>query len=254
MRQLSDASRGSARCWPPTRRRRPRVRPTGSRISLASVNPSDDGDLQPTDLAWRPPDGAELLVRASAVDKSVDFYRVRADGTVIGALQLPDAMVFGPDWDVSGPAWSPTGDRLAYNQVEKIAGDPGGHFRVHVVGPDGTGDVALPGPLDPLVHEAWPVWSPDGRWIAVEHFVFGEPGEGWLAMLPSDGRAPARDLLPRGPAHPDGGIVKTWTPDGTRVIARNNGSGKMWSIDPSTGAIEEIAWSAIDLPDMRRLP
>lgn len=223
-------------------------------ISLATVNPSADGDLQPTDLAWRPPNGAELLVRARASDQSVDFYRVRSDGTAIGALQLPDAKAFGPDWDVSGPAWSPSGDRIAYNQVEKIDGDPGGHFRVHIVLPDGTSDLTLPGPSDPLVHEGWPVWSPDGRWIAVEHFVFGDPGEDWLAMLPSDGSAPARDLLPRGPGHPGGGIVKTWSPDGTRVIARNDGSGKMFSIDPVSGRFEEITWSAVDLPDTRRMP
>jgi dipeptidyl aminopeptidase/acylaminoacyl peptidase len=222
-------------------------------IDLKTANPTAYGQLHATDLAWRPPNGAELLVRAEAFDRTVDFYRVRADGTVLGRLNLKDLQVFGPQWDVSGPAWSPTGDRIAYNQVEPLQGDPDGHFRIHVVQPDGTGDIVLPGPVDPLVHEAWPVWSPDGRWIAVEHFTFGDPGDDWLALLPSDGSGPARDLLPRRVAHPDGGIVKTWLPDGSRLIARNNGSGAMFSIDPVTGAVEEITWSAVDLPDTRRL-
>lgn len=223
-------------------------------VSLASANPSAYGQLHPTDLAWRPPDGTELLVRAEAFDRSVDFYRVRADGTVLGRLGLPDPRLFGPEWDVSGPAWSPSGDRIAYNQVEPTTGDPSGHFRVHVVRPDGTGDVTLPGPPDPLINEAWPVWSPDGRWIAVEHFTFGEPGDDWIAVLPSDGSAPAGDLLPRRPGSPDGGIVKAWTPDGARVIARSNGFGTMFSIDPVSRQVEEITWSAIDLPDIRRMP
>lgn len=222
-------------------------------VSLAGIKPATPGTPQPTDIVWRPPDGAELLVRASAADRSVDFYRVRADGTVIGALGLPDPKAFGPDWDISGPSWSPTGDRLAYNQVEKISQDPGGHFRVHVVRADGTADAALPGPSDPLTHEAWPVWSPDGRSIAVEHFVFGSPGKDWVALLPSDGSAPARDLLPPQPASPDGGIVKAWLPDGTRLIARANGFNRMYSIDPVGDAVEEIHWSAADLPDSRRL-
>jgi hypothetical protein len=214
----------------------------------------DIGDLRPTDLAWRPPSGAELLFRASAFQNGPqDLYVVNADGSGLRSLRIRGSMIFGSDWDVSGPSWSPTGDRIAYNQVEPISGDPAGHFRVHVVKPDGTGDVTLPGPSDPLVHEAWPVWSPDGRWIAVEHFVFGEPGDDWLAMLPGDGSGPGRDILPRGPASPDGGIVKTWSPDGTRVIAYNKGSGKAWSIDPTTGQVEDIAWPASDLPDIRRL-
>jgi Tol biopolymer transport system component len=222
-------------------------------VDLRTANPSAYGQLHPTDLAWRPPDGAELLVRAAAFDRSVDFYRVRADGTVLARLGLSDPMLFGPDWDVSGPTWSPAGNQIAYNQVEAIGVDGAGRFRVHTVLPDGTGDRRLPGPADTEINEAWPVWSPDGRWIAVEHFTFGSPGDDWVALLPSDGSAPARDLLPRSTASPDGGLVKVWTPDGSRLLVRSDGTGKMFSIDPATGAIETIPWAASDLPDTRRL-
>jgi dipeptidyl aminopeptidase/acylaminoacyl peptidase len=213
----------------------------------------DIGPVEPTDLAWRPPFGAQLLFRGEQGNGKQDLYLVNSDGTGLHGLGLPSNLIFGSQWDVSGPSWSPVGDRIAYNQIEPISADPGGHFRIHVVMPDGTGDVTLPGPSEPLVQEAWPVWSPDGRWIAVEHFVFGEPGEDWLAMLPSDGSVRARDLLNRGPASPGGGIVKNWSPDGTRVIAYNKGTGRMWSIDPSSGRAEEITWTAGDLPDMRRM-
>lgn len=229
------------------------------RLVLAHVDGSpptivDIGDLAPTDVAWRPPTGAQLLFRGKALSGAQDLYLVNADGTGLRGLGLPSPLLFGPEWDVSGPSWAPTGDRIAYNQVEPIPQDPAGIFRVHVVRPDGTGDVTLPAPSDPLVNEAWPVWSPDGRWIAVEHFTFGEPGDDWMAVLPSDGSSPARDLLPRRPGSPDGGIVKAWTPDGTRVIARSNGFGTMFSIDPVSRQVEEITWSAIDLPDIRRMP
>jgi WD40-like Beta Propeller Repeat len=213
------------------------------------------GDLRPTDMAWRPPSGAQLLFRANHVPAGAqDLYLVNADGTGLHSLNIRGSMIFGADWDVSGPTWSPTGDRIAYNEVEPTSNERGGTFRVHVVQPDGTGQVTLPGPADRLIHEAWPVWSPDGRSIAVEHFTFGDPGDDWLAVLPSDGSAPARDLLPRAPANPDGGLVKSWSPDGTRVIAYNKGSGKLWSIDPVSGQVEEVPWPAVDLPDIRRLP
>ena len=211
----------------------------------------DLGDASPTDMAWRPPNGAQLLVRATTKGGGQDFYLVGADGILIRKFGLPTPMRFGPDYENSGPAWSPDGRLIAYNRVEPLDGDPGGHFRVHVIRADGTGDVALPGPSDLLVHEAWPVWSPDGRWIAVEHFVFG--GDDWLAMLPSDGSAPARDLLPKGSVHPDGGVTKMWTPDGSRVVAYVRGPGETYLIDPVTGSYEKAAWAATSEPDYRRL-
>ena len=113
----------------------------------------DIGDLSPTDLAWRPPTGAQLLFRAeTSPSGSQDLYLVNADGTGLRGLGLPSPLLFGSDWDVSGPAWSPTGDRIAYNRVESAAGAPDGHFRVHLVRPDGTGDVTLPGTSDPVVN------------------------------------------------------------------------------------------------------
>ena len=213
----------------------------------------DLGDARPTDMAWRPPAGAELLVRATTKGGGQDFFLIRADGTFIRSFGLPSPLRFGPDWENSGPAWSPDGKLLAYNRVEPLDGELNGHFRVHVIRADGTGDVALPGPSEPLVHEAWPIWSPDGRWIAVEHFAFGNPGEDWMAILPSDGSAPARDLLPRGPAAPDGGIISTWTPDGGRVIAYVKGKGETFLIDPVNGKVEKAGWTAVSEPDYVRL-
>ena len=213
----------------------------------------DLGDASPTDMAWRPPAGAELLVRATIKGGGQNFFLVRADGTLIRSFGLPSPLRFGTQWENSGPAWSPDGTLLAYNRVEPLDGDLSGHFRVHLIRADGTGDVTLPGPSEPDVHEAWPVWSPDGRWIAVEHFVLGDPGEDWIAILPSDGSAPARDLLPRGPGIRDGGIIKTWTPDGSRVVAYLRGKGQTFLIDPVTGTSEKASWNAAAEPDYRRL-
>ena len=213
----------------------------------------DLGDARPTDMAWRPPTGAELLVRATTHGGGQDFFIVRADGTLIRSFGLPSPLRFGSEPENSGPAWSPDGAFVAYNRVEPLDGELTGHFRVHVIRADGTGDAALPGPSDSLVHEAWPVWSPDGRWIAVEHFVFGEAGADWTAILPSDGSAPAHDLLPRGASAPDGGIVNTWTPDGGRVVAFVRGPGQTFLIDPVTRKYEKAGWTAVSEPDYVRL-
>jgi WD40-like Beta Propeller Repeat len=213
----------------------------------------DLGDVQPTSLAWRPPNGAELLVRGRALDDRQDLYLMNADGTNVRPLRLPSPRIFGPDWDVSGPQWSPGGDRIAYNVVEPTTGDPAGHFRVHFIQPDGTGDLTPPGPAD-AVQEAWPVWSPDGQWIVVHRWTWGvRAGEGWLAVMPADGSAGARDIGPRLRGGETTGIIKTWSPDGTRILAHSDGTGETFSIDPQTGSFEKTPWTAADLPDYRRL-
>jgi len=211
----------------------------------------DLGDARPTDVAWRPPNGAELLVRATTKGGGQDFYLVRADGTLIRSFGLPSLLRLGSDADNSGPAWSPDGAFLAYDRVEPLDGDPPGHFRVHVIRADGTGDIALPAPSDPGLQEAWPVWSPDGKSIVVSRFTFAA-GQGRLAILPSDGSSEARDIGPKTEGS-NQDVVKTWTPDGTRVIAYFRGTGETFLIDPATGTYETAAWAATSEPDYVRL-
>ena len=210
----------------------------------------DLGDARPTDMAWRPPAGSELLIRATTRGGGQDFFLIRADGTPIRSFGLPSPLRFGSDADNSGPAWSPDGALLAYNRVEPLDGDLPGHFRVHLIRADGTGDIALPGPADPGLQEAWPLWSPDGKSIVVTRFVFDSDGQDRIAILPADGSAAAHDI---GPTKLNSSIVKTWTPDGTRVVEYVRATGETFLTDPLTGAFEKAPWNASEEPDYRRL-
>jgi dipeptidyl aminopeptidase/acylaminoacyl peptidase len=212
----------------------------------------DLGDAQPTDMVWRPPTGAELLVRATTKGGGQDFFLVRADGTLVRSFGLPTPLRFGSFWENSGPAWSPDGTRLAYNRVEPLDGELAGHYRVHVIRADGTGDMALPGPADSSLHEAWPLWSPDGKSIAIERFLFASDGQARIAIFATDGSAGARDIGPTTHGE-DQGVIKVWTPDGTRVISYVRATGETFVIDPVTNAYEKAAWSAASEPDIRRL-
>jgi Tol biopolymer transport system component len=212
----------------------------------------DLGDARPTDMAWRPPAGAELLVRAMTRGGGQDFFLVRADGTLIRPFGLPSPLRFGSDWENSGPQWSPDGALIAYNRVEPLDGDPPGHFRVHVIRADGTGDIALPATTEPGLQEAWPLWSPDGKSIVIARFVFASDGEGRLAILPADASSRAHDLGPTTHGE-DSSVVKTWAPDGTRVISYVKATGETFVIDPVTGTYEKAAWNAASEPDYRRL-
>jgi len=100
------------------------------------------------------------------------------------------------------------------------------------------------------VNEAWPIRSPDGKWLLVEHWTWADQPDPHLtlAVLPTDGSAPAHDV---GPKVVDQNVDRAWSPDGTRILARI-GDTKIVSIDPVSGSYEEIGWSATVFPDWQR--
>lgn len=207
-------------------------------------------------MSWSPPDGRLLLVRGETA-RGTELYTLRPDGTEVRPLGLLQTTAFGPDYTLSGQAWSPDGKAIAYNAIG--LSDDGSlvtHFRVELVTPDGT-RTALPGPSDPRVQEAWPVYSPDGKWILVHRWTFKgdaaiQPPEGWLAIMPADGSAVAHDVGPRIPGGEDTGLVKTWSPDGTRILMSAGNTRQVFAIDPVSGRFEELPWTN-DLPDWQRV-
>jgi len=221
----------------------------------------DLGGLLPLDVTWSPPSGASLLFRARIVPgDSVDLFLVEPDGTGLRPFGLPGTSPFGPEYTLSGAAFSPDGRAIAYNSIESQAGrvaDTVNHFRIRLIGPDGTSAKAVPGPSDPYVQEGWPAYSPDGKWILVHRWVFTKDSllakpEGWLAVMPADGSAPARDIGPRVPGGEDTALSKLWSPDGSRVLVRADNTHQVFSIDPVTGAYDELAWTT-ELPDWQRI-
>ncbi len=210
-------------------------------------------DLSPVDVTWRPPDGRQLLIRMNLHTNRMDLYTANPDGTNLHPLGLPSPMLFGPQWELTGSTFSPDGSRIAYNAVETDAATGYDHFRVHVVNADGTGDVALPGPSDPKVHEAWPAFSPDGRTLLVHDWMWkAEGNKGWVSVMPADGSAASHRVGPEIPGGEDTGISKLWSPDGTRILMRTENTTTAYSIDPLTGAVETLDWTH-DLPDWQRV-
>jgi Tol biopolymer transport system component len=107
---------------------------------------------------------------------------------------------------------------------------------------------------DADAQEAWPLYSPDGRSILVHRWTWTSNGggEGWLAVMPADGSSPARDVGPRIPGGEDTGLIKSWSPDGTRVLVRAENQRKVYSIDPVTGDYDVVDWTT-ELPDWQRV-
>lgn len=222
-------------------------------VDSSEVTKIDLGRLRPTDVAWRPPHDRELLVRVATPDGTHDLVVVGRDGSGLRRFNLPSPMFFGADWELTGATWDPAGDRIAYNRIEVDPLTGITHYRIHVMNADGTGDITLPGP-ESSIHEAWPQFSPDGRFILAQRFTF-EPSTSWLAVTPADASGPGRDIGPRraGPGEPGDAMRQLWSPDGSQVLLRYNAD-DFWSIDPLTGDYQPVLWPAAeDIPDWRRV-
>jgi len=205
------------------------------------------GDIEPSEVQWRP-DDRQLLFRGTRPNVSIDLYTVNLDGSGLHPLGLPSPQIFGPNWDLTGIAWLPTGDRIAYNAVEPDPVTAQDEFRIHLVNPDGTHDVRLPGPAAGI-NQAWTTLSPDGKTILAQRFTF-DPSEGWLALLPADGSGPGREI---GRHHANGDTMRQmWSPDGKQILLYF-GKTDFVAIDPVTGIESKVDWQVEDLPDWRRV-
>jgi Tol biopolymer transport system component len=214
----------------------------------------DLGDLVPAEASWQPPDGRLILFHGLRLDGSVDLYTVQPDGSGLHPLGLAARSAYGTRYTLSGATWAPDGRSILVNAVGLDGSGPAERFRVASVAADGTHWRILPGPADPKVQEAWPVVSPDGRWILVHRWTWkaDNGGQGWLAVMPSDGSGPAVDIGPRIPGGEDTGLAKTWSPDGTRVLMASANTTQVFSIDPVTGLQDPLDW-ADQLPDWQRV-
>jgi Tol biopolymer transport system component len=215
--------------------------------------------IVPQDIAYAPPNGDRLLIRArEAGTERYGLFTMKPDGSDLKTIVPPKDSGYG-QFTYSGAAFSPDGRTIAYNGVDIVA-QPGGlvstgMFRVHLVNVDGTNDRALPGPADPTVQENWPAFSPDGKSILVLHFKDFQgqfAGEGWIAMMPADGSAPARDLGQHfTDPKADTSIAKGWSPDGSRILLVVGSKQEVYSVDPASGDMERLAWTTA-LPDWQR--
>lgn len=210
--------------------------------------------LDPWEATWDPQRPGVLLVRAeSRVSRDVDLYYVdvSGSGTILAKLDMTGERLYGPKYEFAGLAFSPDGETIAYNSVESEAG--GEHFWLHLMDRDGTNDrtLALPESAPALYSQAWAVFSPDGSWIAMESWATQPDGSAvnQIALAAADGSEPTRLI---GPLVPGRTLVKTWWPDGSRLLVHVNDADDIYAIDPVSGTSELLPWKS-DFPDFQRV-
>ncbi|HEX2241440.1 MAG TPA: hypothetical protein VHJ82_09905 [Actinomycetota bacterium] len=149
---------------------------------------------------------------AHTVTNDYDLYVMNADGREVQRLTE------STDWD-SYPAWSPSGDWIAYMRDGSIA----------LISPDGSKTRLLVNQLELGQGLYDPEWSPDGRKLL---FATAAPDTFEIPLLPCacdsdvwvvnvDGSG-LRNLTAKSDAHE---YAAAWSPDGRRIVFTSNRTG-----------------------------
>jgi Tol biopolymer transport system component len=161
-----------------------RVGNTDSRLHVVNADGSGSKPLarllgSVSDPVWSP-DGGSI-----AFDAGEGIYTVHADGSHLKPLVSGS----GPPGSGPGhPSWSPDGTRILYFSTPGYSTHNGGHYRfeVWVMNANGTGRRRLYHSACCTSFSGFPIWSPDGKYIAFDLDVSAHPPG--IYLMDADGR------------------------------------------------------------------
>ena len=238
--------------------------PDGRRLAIINVG-SGPGQLELLDvdnntsmhpapdlfvdaIAFRPPDGKELAVRA-IVDGKYGVFAVKADGSGYRTILEPNVPL-DMDFHAGNMVYSPDGERLFYQSYSRSwDAQDDGCCQLWVVNADGTN----PHRFESVGEAAWtgiPTVSPDGRWVSYWS-VLGASRNLQIRVAPADGSGPS---IATGPTmsdfHP-----WLWSPDSSKILMflEDGSSTSAYLIDPEGGPYEQVPWESGSGIDWQRL-
>jgi dipeptidyl aminopeptidase/acylaminoacyl peptidase len=212
------------------------------RLASISIVQTDGSGSRTLDLgmpanrpAWRPPDGKQLSFRG-LVDGNWAFFLANADGSGVVQVPVTRELMEAP-YEALGPAWSPTGDRIAFHRLTATPGNGNGNgMRIHVAEIDGVGGVRdqQTFQFDSTSDEEMDVqWLPDGKRIV---FTRHDQGTNYVSIAQPVRGARSRDVE----VTSVGDLHVTLAPDGRTFIVHLWNDNTDWQVDVETGAAHQL--------------
>jgi hypothetical protein len=201
--------------------------------------------------AWRPPDGKQLSFRGQ-VDGNWALFVANADGSGVVQVPVTRELMEAP-YEVLAPAWSPTGDRIAFHRLVPTPGNGNGNgFRIHVAEIDGVGGVTAQQTFEfnEASDEEMDVqWLPDGQQIV---FTRHDQGTDYVSIAQPVLGARSRDVEVTTTTAQIGNLRVTPAPDGRTVMVHLWDDNSDWQVDVETGEAHKLDIGGQDLVFIQR--
>jgi Tol biopolymer transport system component len=204
-----------------------------------------------TDVAWRPPDGSEILLMDDGTDQNgtdSSIYAVNvAEGKIRTILKGADAAGHFR----GHAAWSPDGTKISFGEWMGVNGID---VHAYIVNADGTGDRPLPIPTGAVWQSPF-AWSNDGtRLLAIRGYT-GGVDQARPVIVPVDGSGPGVEIASTSGT----GAVSdwAWAPDDSSILGTpTNVTGAVLDqvlLDPVTRTSRTLPWVSVSQPSWQRL-
>jgi dipeptidyl aminopeptidase/acylaminoacyl peptidase len=206
-----------------------------------------------TDVAWRPPDGSEILFQDSGTDSNGSDSGIYAVNVQDGKVRTILAGADAAGRYRGHAAWSPDGSLISYGEWPGLTGID---VQTHVIAADGTGDRILSIPAG-AVWQAPESWSNDGTHLLVIRGYTGDMTQSRPVAVPVAGSGFGIEIpYPGGIGTPDVSAWE-WAPDDTSILGTPaDASGNLLDqvlLDPVNGTSRTLPWASVSQPSWQRL-
>lgn len=200
---------------------------------------------------WRPPDGRQFSFRGEFYG-NWGLFIANADGSGVKRVEVDRDLLEAP-YEALAPAWSPTGDRIAFHRLVVTPGNGNGNgFRIAVaqIDPDGLLTTQQTYEFDGTSDDEHEVqWLPNGEDIVL---MRRDGRTDYVSIAHVEPGAASRDGDVSTSTESFGMLRFTIAPHGKTLMVHLLDDNSDWDVDAASGAAVPIDIGGDDLIHIQR--